>query len=79
MKKFACVIGLISAFICSYAGTLTAAEPYDSLRQVSYEPYFFENSWILLNKVTAQSTKVFVDVDSPNGMAARVIMTFQLC
>lgn len=52
---------------------LYAAEPYDSIRLVSYEPYFFENSWILLNAVNSQNASVFIDVESSEGMAARFI------
>lgn len=52
---------------------LFAVEPYQSIRHVAYEPYFLENSWILLDKVNSQSTGVFIDVGSPNGEAARYI------
>ncbi len=36
-------------------------------------PYYFENGYILLNKVNAQETTVFIDVESSEGMAARYI------
>lgn len=55
------------------ASLVASPEPYAAIRSVSYEPYFFENSYILLNKVNAQSTTVFLDIESPDGMAARFI------
>lgn len=67
MKK---LIALATILVCS---ALFAIEPYDSVRLVSYEPYFFENSWILLNKVNSQGATVFIDVESPEGEAARFI------
>lgn len=55
------------------ASTLTANEPYDSIRTVALEPFFIEDGFILLDKVNNQGTTVFVDVGSINGAASRYI------
>lgn len=64
---------LIAAVFVGNSFLIADPEPYASIRQVSYEPYYFENSWILLDKVNAQSTTVFIDIESVDGMAARFV------
>lgn len=56
-----------------FASPLLANEPYDSIRDVAYTPYFLQNGYILLNEVNAQSTTVFIDVKSDGGAASRYI------
>ncbi len=70
MKK---ILTIALAFSALFAPSLEANEPYDSVRNVAYEPYFFEDGYILLEKVTAQGTTVFIDVGSTNGAAARYV------
>lgn len=67
LLKFA----LFAAFLTSSA--INANEPYDSTRPLSFEPYFVENGYILLDKVNSQETTVFIDVGSTNGGASRYI------
>lgn len=62
--------GLMALLLCS---GLYAAQPYDSVRPLQQDPYFVENGYILSNKVSSTNTVLFVDVDSPNGDAARFI------
>ncbi len=72
MKKIARLICLMTA-LAGGSFLYADAELNHALRLVSYEPYYFENGYILLNKVIAQETTVFIDVGSSEGMAARYI------
>jgi hypothetical protein len=72
MKNF--IFGLIVSTVLSSASSLYAdAEPYASINQLPYEPYYIENAWILSNKVANQGTTNFIDVGSVAGEAARFI------
>lgn len=73
MKSIAKLVCLVATFAAGMS--LYATEPYDSIRLVSYEPYFFENGWILIDKVNSQNTTVFIDVESQSGEAARFVST----
>lgn len=48
-------------------------EPYASFNQLNYQPFYFEDGWIILNKLTEQNAEVFIDVESPYGEAARAV------
>lgn len=72
MVQFAKMV-FLAAIVVANANLFAVSQPYQSIRQVPHEPYYLENSWILLNKVNAQSATVFIDVESPNGEAARFI------
>lgn len=71
MKRYRALLCL--AAVLASGSFLSANEPYDSIRLVSYQPYFIEDGWILLDKVNAQGTTVFIDVESPEGAASRFI------
>lgn len=65
--------GLVFSTVLASAALINAAEPYDSIKVVPYEPYYIENGWILSNIAVAQGTTVFIDIDSPQGEVARFI------
>lgn len=73
LKQFS----LTALLLCSGAhASLYATEPYDSVRLLTQEPYFFENGYILLDKVNTTGTTLFIDVDSPKGEASRFIASY---
>lgn len=52
------------------------AEPYDSVRLITAEPYFVENGYVLVSKVNSLGATVFIDVESPNGGVSRLIASY---
>lgn len=36
-------------------------------------PYYLENAWILVNKVNNLGASIFLEIETPNGGAARII------
>lgn len=64
---------LFGAFLAACTQLTALPEPYASIRGVAYEPYYLQDSWILLGKVNALDAAVFIDVESRSGEAARFI------
>lgn len=72
MRLFFKQLSLAAALLLT--SSLSAAQPYDSLRALPDQPYFLENGYVLSGKVSSLTTPlIFVDVGSPNGEAARFI------
>lgn len=70
MKILIHYLPILSLFL---ATSLLSNEPYDSIKNVVYEPYFIQDGYILLDKVNTQNTTVFIDVQSTNGAASRYV------
>lgn len=70
MKSLIKIMLMVSTLIFS---PLFSVEPYDSMRQLTYQPYFLQDGYILYNKVAAQAPTIFVDVGSVDGAASRYI------
>lgn len=56
-----------------FTAALFANEPYDSVRQVDYEPVFVQDGYIILDKFNNLGATVFVDVASLGGNVGRYI------
>lgn len=63
---------LLSAFTILNM-TVMATQPYDSIKQVDYQPYFLPNSWQVLSELNSVKGSVFVDVNSDQNAASRYI------
>lgn len=74
MKSIANALCFASILVGSQLYAIS--EPYDSIKEVAYEPYFLENSWILLDKINSMDATVFIDVESPEGEAARFVGSY---
>lgn len=59
------------AFLMLTTTAAWAVQPYDTIRQLPYEPYYLHNAWLVTNAMTSRSGTVFIDGGSASGGAAR--------
>ncbi len=71
MQKFFATL-FLSASILINAPAM-AVQPYDSIIQLDYQPYFLPNSWQVLNVFNSVAGTVFIDVNSNDNGASRYI------
>lgn len=76
MKKLLKHLFLAAALLSGTYLTADEPEPYASVRNISYEPYFLENNYILSQIVDFHATTNFIDVASNEGAAARSVAAY---
>lgn len=69
MNKF--LITLSMSIFTILTMPAVAQEPYDSIKQIDYQPYYLPNSYMVLNQFNALEGTVFVDVNSEQNGASR--------
>jgi hypothetical protein len=67
-------LALISAFLLtSWQIPAEESEPYVSVHNLPFKPYFIEDGYWLLDLITRHEAPVFIDVGSAEGGAARFV------
>lgn len=72
MKLFK--LGILLAILFAHTHIFAIdPEPYASVRNLPYQPYYIENGYLLFNLINSRSAAVVIDVGSVDGGAARYI------
>lgn len=74
--RFAKTMFLAGLFATLNLSADTLPEPFASIYQLSPTPYYFENGYLLVDKVNTEKATVFIDVGSQGGSAARLIAQY---
>src|SRR5438128_2515324 len=59
--------------LCNFSLSADDPEPYVSIHNLSYVPYYVENGYLLMDRINTHSASIVIDVDSENGGGARLV------